>query len=200
MVIKSNSLIKDIYVPSVLVRENIKKGAVVLDIGCATGTFLHYCDEFGLKTYGTDISQEWLDVASKVTKAKLKKHNLDEGLKVYDDKSFDLITMFDVIEHMQSPLSLLEECFRVLKKNGKIVITTPNIDSAGRILIGKKWHGYSDLTHKYLFTRESLAFTAEKAGFKILRMEAPFHPLPKVLQLFVNNLGFGGQIWLVAQK
>ncbi|MBU0534996.1 class I SAM-dependent methyltransferase [Patescibacteria group bacterium] len=200
MIIKSETLINKIYFPEAIIKEGIAKGSSVLDIGCATGSFLKCCDDFGLKTWGIDISEEYLDEAKKVTKAQLTKHDCDKGLGIFANDTFSFISAFDVIEHLESPVGFLRECRRILKPNGKLLLTTPNLNSLGRFLSGKSWHGYGDKTHKYLFTSKSLEFILEVAGFKVVKATAPFHPLPKVVQLFVNNLGLGGQLWMVSQK
>lgn len=200
MVIKNKNLITEIYFPRSVIREEIKKGAKVLDIGCATGYFLQLCDEKGLQTFGIDISDAFLKSAKKITTAQLKKHDLNKGLKLYKNNTFDLITIFDVIEHLDSPFNFLKECFRITKKGGKVVITTPNIAALGHILTRENWYGYTDKTHQYLFNPDSLAFSSRMAGFKVLRNETPFHPLPRFLDAITSNLSLGGQIWLVLQK
>ncbi len=199
MVIKDRNLIAKIIFPKSILGEKIKKGTKILDIGCATGSFLKKCDQYGLKTYGLDFSKKLLKKASKQTKAKLHCGSA-EDLSVYKDNFFHLLTGFDVIEHLSSPYTFSKEAFRVLKPNGKIILTTPNLNSLGRLIMGKKWHGYSDKTHRYLFTPESLSYTLEAVGFKVVKLESPFHPLPKFVQSFVNKIGLGGQIWLVAKK
>jgi 2-polyprenyl-3-methyl-5-hydroxy-6-metoxy-1,4-benzoquinol methylase len=199
MVIKDSDIISKIIFPKSILEEKIKKGSKILDIGCASGIFLNKCDKFGLKTYGLDYSSELLKKAKKVTKAKLYCGSA-EDLSVYKSNYFDVLTGFDVIEHLSSPFNFACEAYRVLNPKGKIILTTPNLNSLGRLIMQKKWHGYSDKTHRYLFTPESLAYTLEAVGFKVTKLESPFHPFPKLVQFFTNRLGLGGQIWLVAKK
>lgn len=199
MVIKDKNLISNIIFPNSILREKVKKGSKLLDVGCATGKYLRMCDQYGLKTYGIDFSKKLLKKAKKITKAKLLLGSA-EDLSAYKANSFNTITGFDVIEHLSSPYTFAQQAYNILKPGGKIILTTPNLNSLGRLVMGKKWHGYSDTTHRYLFTPESLAYTLESVGFKITKLESPFHPLPKIIQAFVNKIGLGGQIWLVAKK
>ncbi|KKS94723.1 MAG: Methyltransferase type 12 [Candidatus Collierbacteria bacterium GW2011_GWB1_44_6] len=200
MVIKREDLISKIYFPGAVLAEGFKKGQKVLDIGCATGNFLKKCDAYGMKTYGVDISSAWLKKAKTNTKARLKVFDLNSSTTPFPTVKFDLITAFDVIEHLDSPSKFVEKCYSMLKKGGKLIITTPNLNSFGRYVEKNKWHGYSDKTHKYLFTIPNLEFILSTNNFKITKSFAPFHPLPLFIQSFINKLGLGGQIWIVGQR
>jgi 2-polyprenyl-3-methyl-5-hydroxy-6-metoxy-1,4-benzoquinol methylase len=197
---KNMEMIQNVYFPKIVIKEKIKPKSRVLDIGCAYGYFLKLCDEYGMETYGIDISRYAIEKASKITKAKLFVHDIDNGIKFFKNNFFDLIVMLDVIEHTKSPFNVLKEVYRVLKPDGKLVVTTPNINAIERFISNNNWHGFKDKTHLYLFTPTSLRFLAEKVGFKILTLETSFRPLPKFMQSFANKTGLGGQIWIVGSK
>lgn len=197
---KDMMMIKKTYFPKVIESVALNKNTHILDIGCAFGYFLKCCDEFGCETDGIDISSYAIEQAKKETKAKLKVHNLNDGISVYKDDSFDVITMFDVIEHLESPYNALKEIYRILKANGKLIITTPNLNAIDKLVKNKKWHGFQDESHRYLFYPDSLTFLVERAGFAVEKIETPFHPLPKLIQKLANKTHLGGQIWLVAKK
>jgi len=193
-------VMEDIYFPQAIIRERIAKGAKVLDIGCAFGYFLKCCDDYRLETYGVDISDYAIQQAWEITKAKLLTHDINEGLAMFEDNFFDLISVFDTIEHLASPYNLLKEVHRVLRPEGKVIITVDNLHAIARIWKRGKWQGFTEETHLYLFTPSSLKFLLKTSGFEITRLETPFNPLPKSLQRFVGKTGLGGQIWLVARK
>ena len=135
--------------------------------------------------------------ASKITKAKLFVCDVNNGLDMFNDDFFDLVVMFDVIEHLKSPFNVLKHVYRISKPEGKLIITTPNLNALDRFikkLIGKEyeWYGFYDKTHLYLFTSPSLKFLVERARFKIVKLETPFHPLPKFLQIVANKTESGG--------
>lgn len=164
----------------------------MLDIGCAYGYFLKLCDEVECETYGVDISENAIQQAQKETKAVLFIHDVNNGLSMFPKDFLNLITMFDVIEHLNSPFTILKEISRKLKVGGKLIITTPNANALERLLKKvlnreKNWHGFKDKTHQHLFTPLTLRFIVEKAGLKILKVETPFHPLPKILQKLLNK-------------
>jgi len=199
-------MMKKVYFPKVLKDVKIPKGSKILDIGCAYGYFLKLCEEIDCETYGIDISEYAINMAKQeLKKTKLFVHDVEKGLDMFRDNFFDLVTMFDVIEHLKSPFLVLKEIYRILKPAGKLIITTPNLNALDRFVrkvIRKEniWHGFVDKTHIYLFTPKSLAFLVERSGFKVIKVETPFHPLPKILQEVANKTGLGGQIWLVGLK
>jgi 2-polyprenyl-3-methyl-5-hydroxy-6-metoxy-1,4-benzoquinol methylase len=193
------------YLPKILERVKLGKGFNVLDIGCAFGYFLKFCDNLGCNTCGIDVSEYAIERAQKETIAKLYVHDVERGLPIFQDNFFDLVTMFDVIEHLANPYNVLRETHRILKPHGRLAITTPNLNAIERfcrkILRNEKmWHGFVDEAHLYLFTMMSLRFLVERAKFKIVNLETPFHPLPKIVQRMSNKTGLGGQIWLLAEK
>jgi 2-polyprenyl-3-methyl-5-hydroxy-6-metoxy-1,4-benzoquinol methylase len=202
---KMMAVFKSGYLPRVVRDIHIFKGMKVLDIGCAYGLFLKLIEELGAETYGVDISGYAIERAKKETRATLYLHDVEKGLPMFPDNMFDLVTMFDVIEHLSSPFYVLREVLRVLKPRGKMIVTSPNLNAVERYvrkLLRREaeWHGYRDVTHLYLFTPASLRFLVERSGFKIVRVETPFHPLPKILQKIADKTALGGQIWLVAEK
>lgn len=202
---KSIELLKNYYMSKILKHIDTLPGMRVLDIGCGYGYLLKLFDELGFETYGIDISEDAIKKARKITKAKVFVYDVNNGLSIFSDEFFDLITLFDVIEHLYSPYNVLKETHRILKKGGKIFITTPNLNSIVRLIkkfLKKEelWYAYTDPTHVYLFTPSSLRFLVRRIGFKIVELETPFYLLPKSLQKIFNKSGLGGQIWLVASK
>lgn len=202
---KEEDIYKKLYLPKILENIKITSSSRILDIGCAFGYFLKICEEtIGCETYGVDISEYAISIAKK-TNSKLYVLDVDRGLSIFKDRYFDLVVMFDIIEHLKSPYLVLKEVYRILKPGGYVVITTPNLNAIDRFLrkiLGKEktWHGFIDESHLYLFTPKSLTFLVSRLGFKIVKIDTPFHPLPRFLQALLNKTGLGGQIWLVGKK
>jgi len=176
-----------VYFPKVLEAIKLKKESRILDVGCALGYFLRLCDDIGCDTYGLDISEYAISHAKKQTKAKLYIHDVNKGLPMFPNDMFDLVILFDIIEHLDSPLLSLRHIRRALKIGGKLIITTPNLNAIDRILrrILRKeetWYGFADYTHVNLFTPLSLRFLVVRAGFETVESETPFHALPQKLR------------------
>lgn len=112
-------------------------------------------------------------------------------------QGFDLITAFDIIEHLDSPWIFLSACRTLLSKNGSLLVTTPNASGWERRLKPKAWSGQSDPQHKILFTPFTLGFVLQRAGFQVDHLGAPI----RKLGTFGRRLGpIGGQIVAAASN
>jgi SAM-dependent methyltransferase len=178
---------------------NIPVSAKILDLGCSFGYFLNLCDEQGFETYGLDISRYAIKRAKMNTKSQVFLGDISRGVPFKNDR-FDIITMFDTIEHLDNPRETLQEVHRVLKKKGLLVITTPNAKALGRIFRGNKWYGFEDKTHLSVFTPMGLSTMLSELGFEIVKIETPFHPLPPFLSDIAKKTMLGGLLWLVGKK
>jgi methionine biosynthesis protein MetW len=98
----------------------------LLDVGCGDGVIQHFITPRVKSIYGVDNSNETLKKAKK-RGIKVKVVDLDRQKIPFKTNYFDVITCLDVIEHVRDPKDLLTKIHRVLKKNGKLIITTPNI-------------------------------------------------------------------------
>ena len=79
-----------------------QEGIKICDIGCAYGFFLRMCDDCSWTTFGIDVSDYAIAEAQTRTKAELKVHDVECGVP-YPAKLFDVITCFDVVEHLKNP-------------------------------------------------------------------------------------------------
>jgi len=93
-----------------------------LDVGCATGSLVKAFIDIGIDAYGVDVS-EWAFKNSPVAD-RLMWLDIDEDETLFQDETFDLVTMKFVIEHLHHPEKALKEIFRVLKPEGYIYIET----------------------------------------------------------------------------
>jgi 2-polyprenyl-3-methyl-5-hydroxy-6-metoxy-1,4-benzoquinol methylase len=146
---------------------NMRSNNNILDIGCGIGHFLNVASLNGWNAYGTEISEQ----ACCIAKQKNKNIYCDELKNIkFQNGYFDVITMFEVLEHVENPSTLLEECQRVLRAGGILYLTTPNYQSLDRLLTGKKWKIYHP-EHLSYFDTKSLYFLLSKTGFKIRSLE-----------------------------
>lgn len=146
---------------------NILTSGNILDIGCAYGVFLDLAKKMGWNPQGIEISKKSSQYARKyfnlpIFTGTLKQANLKSD-------NFNLITMWDVIEHLSDPTSDLKKIYRLLKKDGIIMILTVNFDSLmGRMAnLSNKTKSYLyDIQHNYFFTFSTLQKMLKKNGFK----------------------------------
>lgn len=124
-----------------------------LDIGCGIGDFLFYTQEKGWDVSGIEVA----DSARKIAEKKIGKQILlpDQILEL-GDQSFDLITMWHVLEHVADLHSQIENLYRLLKPNGRLVIALPNFKSWDAQHYKSYWAAYDVPRHLYHFDRETI--------------------------------------------
>jgi 2-polyprenyl-3-methyl-5-hydroxy-6-metoxy-1,4-benzoquinol methylase len=97
----------------------------VLDIGCGGGALVNAWHSLGVVAYGVDISDYAIKHSPKPISNYLSVVDVDTELLPFNDETFDLVTILEVIEHLESSTLLINELRRVLKVHGTAFITTP---------------------------------------------------------------------------
>lgn len=134
----------------------------LLDIGCGTGYFLDEAKKRGWVVHGTEYSP--LSIAScrergiSICEGQLNGSN-------YDADQFDVITSFEVIEHINDPKEELDKINRILRPNGLLYITTPNYNSLSRHFVGPNWSIVNYPEHLSYYTPSTLNFLLKNRGF-----------------------------------
>jgi len=152
---------------SVMTLNGQNKGKL-LDVGCGNGYFLAKMRELGWKVVGVEPDGQAVKVAKEHFGFDVYEGSLEEV--GFPNDTFDAITMNHVIKHVPNPLSTLKECQRILKKGGKLIVVTPNIESIGHRLFGKAYLHLDPPRHLYLFAPGTLRACAERAGLRILKL------------------------------
>jgi 2-polyprenyl-3-methyl-5-hydroxy-6-metoxy-1,4-benzoquinol methylase len=151
-----------------LIRHYINKGKV-LDVGCATGYFLEIAQKNGFEVFGVEFSNYSSTIAQKMFGEKNIFCGTIEQCGFVDD-NFDVITMSDLIEHVRIPSQTLLKASALLKKDGLIMIMTPDHDSLSNYMMGKRWIHYK-LEHFFYFNRKSINYTASSCGLELIHYE-----------------------------
>jgi 2-polyprenyl-3-methyl-5-hydroxy-6-metoxy-1,4-benzoquinol methylase len=168
--------------------EGIKKPGRLLDVGCAMGVFLALAKERGWEVCGTDISEYAARFASERFKMDCRAGTLRDA--AFPDKHFDVITMWDVVEHFEDPLAELAEVRRVLADDGILIFDTPNEDSLMRLVAGMAYVGTGGIIsypvrklyhefHLYYYSPRTIRLLFEKAGFELLELRKKTIPITK---------------------
>lgn len=148
----------------------------VLDIGCFTGDFLYLMSKRGAKVRGIELQKEAVKIANKKLPGKIISENID-SIKFGNEK-FDVITMFGLIEHLEKPELIINTASKILKKDGFLMMQTPNSGSFLEKLLGKYWPPYSPIEHIHLFTRRSITIILRKNNFEIIKYHSHYKILP----------------------
>jgi len=143
----------------------------VLDIGCFTGDFLFCMHQEGADVYGIEYQQEAAKIAGRKLPGKIIFGDvLNDNFSLPLPK-FDIITLLGVVEHVVDPVRLIERVTPWLKKNGLLMIQTPNSSSVLAKLMGKYWPPYTPIEHIHLFSTRSLAIMLKRTGLENITLK-----------------------------
>lgn len=151
-----------------LIQKYIKNGNL-LDVGCATGDFLSYVarhdgwNVIGIEPSTIACQRAWASGLDRVYNL-----TLSEFSYKFSELRLDVITLWNVIEHLYSPAEDLLVIRNLLNKSGLLVITTPDIESFGAHLFRKYWIGYELPRHFFVFSKRTLELLLEKTGFEVI--------------------------------
>lgn len=138
---------------------------LLLDIGCATGSFLYEAQQRGWRVEGVDLSQ-WA-----VRRAHERGIDRVHEGTVYSLPGkagrFDVVTMLDYIEHDPAPSRLLGRVSELLRPGGCLYITSPDISGPVARLLGSRWWGINPL-HLYYFSPECIGRLLRRHGFEVV--------------------------------
>ena len=152
------------------IRESGRETGKVLDVGCATGVFLKGMQDRGWEAWGIEPS----DYAANYAVEKLHLNVKHDYLKSdsYEDEQFDLVTLWDVFEHLPNPVQTLEICRKILKPGGVLLLSLPNPQSWDRYLFKEAWSGWDVPRHYYIYRTLSLTQLLDKHGFHFQRIKS----------------------------
>ena len=150
------------------------KGGKVCDIGCSTGDFLFELrNSSQWECYGVEPKKAAAEAAKK------RGLNVVHGMfdeDIFPGVQFDVITLWNVIEHLYNPVETLNIIHNRLKLGGTLIFNTPNLDSLDAKIFKQYWIGFELPRHMYVFSEETISRLMQTTDFKI-----------------INNLCFYGQ-------
>jgi len=144
--------------------EKYRKTNRILDVGCGMGYFLEIAKDRGWEVYGTEYTDEAIEIC-KSKEIEVRKGKLTADL--FDKESFDVITSFEVIEHINDPVDEIRISRELLRNGGIYYLTTPNFNSLLRYYLkGKYTYVLIIPDHLCYYTPKSLKYVLTKCGFK----------------------------------
>lgn len=136
----------------------------ILDIGAGTGDFLSVAKQDGWQTVGVEPS----DKAKAI--AKNKGVSFVEETAELESHSFDVITMWHVLEHVPNLDNQIKELKRLLKTNGTLIVAVPNFKSFDAKYYGKFWAAYDVPIHFWHFSKKAIKMLFEKEGMQLVKI------------------------------
>lgn len=146
----------------------------LLDIGTGGGSFPHIASRRGWKAEGCEPNRWLCEWARKTYGLRIQPGTVFE--QNYPPKAYDVVTLWDVLEHTPDPKAEVREAHRLLKDEGLLVVNYPDIGSWVARVMGRSWVFLLDV-HLYYFTRATIRTLLEDAGFEIVRMRPHFQRL-----------------------
>lgn len=161
-----------------------KKKGKLLDVGCAAGFFLEAARDEGFIVFGSETNKNLASWGKRELGLKIEAFPF-ERTKLKNDY-FDIISFWDVLEHLTDPLSSVVKSNKLLKNDGIIVINYPDISSIWAKLFKKNWW-FIVSVHLFYFDKKSIAKILQKSGFIIIKDKKHIQRLS--LYYLLNRLG-----------
>lgn len=158
------SAVRDVAYGSVMWLHGSIPGRL-LDVGCGDGSFLALMRGLGWEVEGVEPDPIAARVAALHHGLRVTRATIEEASSALE--VFDVVTMSHVIEHVPDPVEALRACGRLLKRDGRVVVVTPNTRSMGRFWFRRQWNGWEVPRHLFVFSPRSLRACAERAGLEV---------------------------------
>ena len=146
----------------------------LVEIGTGAGFFLKAAVRAGFDAYGLDLSADAAEYARKTLGLRVIEAPAEE--MPFEPGYFSAAAMFEVIEHLRDPMSVLLAARRALATGGRLVVSTPNIDALSRYALGWQWAMLNPCEHLYYFSETTLRGMLLKAGFRSVHFERTYTP------------------------
>ncbi|MGB9480056.1 MAG: class I SAM-dependent methyltransferase [Candidatus Acidiferrum sp.] len=151
-----------------------KQSGALLDLGCSSGSFLEFMGRESWKLYGVEMSAKSAKAAEAKCGAQVFVGSILDA--PFPAESFDVVTCFDVLEHLHEPRRVMARVSEWLKPGGIFYVLVPNVDSAEARVFGSYWHGLELPRHLFHYSPASLKFLAESAGLREVSLETRRNP------------------------
>ncbi|MBD2201301.1 class I SAM-dependent methyltransferase [Calothrix sp. FACHB-1219] len=159
----------------------------ILDIGCGSGNFLYSIREKGWDTYGVEVSLAGAKLGREAAGLKIFNGTLLEAN--FSNNYFDYIRSNHSFEHLVNPNEVLQEIYRILKPDGKLMIGVPNIDSLNAKIFKKYWWYLGAPIHPCNYSVKTLLAMLKKHNFVIdkVNYNSDYSGILGSIQIFFNR-------------
>jgi SAM-dependent methyltransferase len=152
----------------VLLEKSVRRGRI-LDVGCGDGRFLWGLDPGRWRRTGVEFAAPVVEIV----RSRMPDLDLIAG-DIFTERlpqsSFDVLTMWHVLEHLHDPQAVLRRAHGLLEAGGWLFISVPNIAGLQALIFRSHWYGFDDVPrHLYHFSPQALRLLLEGAGFQDLR-------------------------------
>jgi 2-polyprenyl-3-methyl-5-hydroxy-6-metoxy-1,4-benzoquinol methylase len=147
--------------------ERFHTSGTLLDIGCGTGSFL---EEMQMSGKWRLHAVEPTSSAAIYVRERFGIPVINERIELVSlpERTFDVVTMWNVFEHLEDPKLTVQKVYRSLKQDGIVIVAVPNYESISRVVFGRYWCGWDLPRHLFVFPRTTLIWLFKQNGFTVL--------------------------------
>jgi 2-polyprenyl-3-methyl-5-hydroxy-6-metoxy-1,4-benzoquinol methylase len=146
----------------------------LLDVGCSCGYFMEVAKSRGFDVQGIEFSSSAIAAATPDIRTRIFQGKLED---MPDKGPFDVVSAFDLIEHVHDPRAFLRRSAGLLRPGGVLLISTPDTGHYLRYLMRSRWPMLQPMQHLSLFSRKALAGALRAEGFETVRVETCYKTL-----------------------
>ncbi len=157
------------------------KDCALLDIGCGTGWFLDYCRQQGYTIFGQELGKTLAEYTAQRLGIPIWSCPVAE---IDQKRLFNIITLFDVLEHTADPVAMLAQVKRLLLPNGIALLYVPNLYSLGSTILQEESALVAPAEHLLYFTKQSMQHLLKKVGFELLHIETRGMDIPDLIAYY----------------
>ncbi|HSB19966.1 MAG TPA: class I SAM-dependent methyltransferase [Anaeromyxobacteraceae bacterium] len=168
------------------------RGLRLLDVGAYCGFFVDVAREAGWAAEGLELSR-WAAAHARSLGLAVRNETLEERAR--SGARYDVVTMWDVVEHLADPRRDLGHAFRLLRPGGRLAVSTIDARSAVARLLGSRWPWLMDM-HLFYFDRRNLPALLEGLGFRVLERRDYVHTVSAGYLLRKVEASFPAAGWL----
>lgn len=143
----------------------------LFDVGCSNGRFIEIAMKQGFDAWGLEFSENAIAAASPDIQSRIYKGDANEIGKL-NLGTFDIITAFDLVEHVFDPVAFLKSVRQLAANNSVLVFATPDASSIIRPLMGRNWSMLQPFQHTVLLSRKSALRLLEAAGLELISIDS----------------------------
>lgn len=170
--------------------ERYQPGGKLLEVGCGTGLFLEEALRSGRwEVTGIEPSRRAAEYASQKLGVTVHPGRFSEI--ALPEETYDVVALWNVVEHLEHPVGDLRYARRLLKPGGWLIFSVPNLESLERRIFGAYWVGWDLPRHLYLFPQETLDGILASLGFRVAGKRC----ISTSYSVLGHSLDFWSQTW-----
>lgn len=143
---------------------DLEPGAAILDVGCGRGVLFGPLADLGFRVFGVEMNEDAVRGCDPRASVRIAERLVDAA---FEAESFDQIIIWHVLEHIADPFGTIEECQRLLKPGGRLIVAVPNFSSVQARWSGPHWFHLDPPRHLYHFPERALERLVRQSGFDV---------------------------------